>query len=119
MLTATMAKLACKGLPVRSYSWVDNVRFAGNAAEVKEAGERFIKISESLNLRLHRETGDEPVTEYNFLGLHYDHTRRAVCLADKTKKKLERLERILQNKLRQVLAMSCERWVLQNLLRYP
>ncbi|KAF8280154.1 hypothetical protein TcYC6_0000070 [Trypanosoma cruzi] len=67
---------------VRVDVWIDNMRIAGSRSDLtlweaqvlRNAAGRHATIGED------RESG---ATQYTFLGLHFDHTHRAVSLSDR------------------------------------
>ena len=73
---------------VFSDSCVDNVAFMGNKVELAAAAEEFIARCDAVGAILKDRT-IEYLTEHDFLGEHYDHTRKTRCLTTKTAAKAE------------------------------
>lgn len=86
-LTHSVASTAVLHLQVTHSTYIDNARFAGEEFATQEAMQNFL----SLFISIGATTDEEPtpfLTEYEFLGIHCDHTTRSISVASKTLKKL-------------------------------
>ncbi|PWU96517.1 putative target of rapamycin (TOR) kinase 1 [Trypanosoma cruzi] len=67
---------------VRADVWIDNIRIAGSKSDVTLWEAQVLRNADSCRASMgeDRESG---ATHYTFLGVHFDHTQRAVSLSDK------------------------------------
>lgn len=68
---------------------IDNIRFYGLEWEVQQAAVNFVAICAHFSVTLNPQDEDE---DCDFLGMHFHYAKREVTLADKTVKKLQKID---------------------------
>jgi hypothetical protein len=68
--------------------WIDNIRWFGPAADVAVASSRADEFARRCNATWKLEDTRDLVQEYDFIGLHFNHAAKTVCLSEKNATKL-------------------------------
>ena len=79
--------LAKHAAPARVRVWVDGFRYSGVRGDVQSAINLAIENARALNAT-YKDQVSAPVDAYDFIGVHWDHAKHTVRVADKTLGKL-------------------------------
>ena len=109
-LTDSLAQMACANCETGATheAYIDNVRFTGDAEATKRAADTFERLCEEVPITI-GEMGTH-LTDYTFLGIHYNHLTACVDISKKHRTKINEL-------IHQLGTETHQEWTMRDVLR--